>query len=149
MALYNHFDGKNGVLDAIWLEGFEGLREVVARTAGDPLDDLRDVGLNYRGFALSHRAHYTVMFMHRFVGFEPSLEGSQAAAQRLRAPWSTRSSAPSAPGTSRDAARRDVAQMLWANCHGYVSLEILGVNFAQDADATFAELVAGLLRGLA
>lgn len=148
MALYNHFDGKNGVLDAIWLEGFSRLREVVARVAGDPLDDLHDVGINYRSFALSHRAHYTVMFMHRFVGFEPSAEGVVAAARAFGALVEQVDRAQRA-GYFAGRAASDVAQMLWSTSHGYVSLEILGVNFADDVDATYAELTGGLLRGLA
>lgn len=148
MALYNHFDGKNGVLEAIWLEGFSRLRDVVARAGGDPMDDLRDVGINYRAFALSNRPHYTVMFMHRFVGFEPSAEGVVAAARAFGALVEQVDRAQRAGHfAGRDAS--DVAQMLWSTSHGFVSLEILGVNFAEDPDATYAELVAGLLRGLA
>ncbi|MFI5036147.1 MAG: hypothetical protein ACHQFZ_08085 [Acidimicrobiales bacterium] len=41
-----------------------------------------------------------------------------------------------------------MAQVLWSTCHGFVSLEILDVNFAHGADETYAALIEGLLRGL-
>lgn len=147
MALYNHFDGKNGVLEAIWIDGFEQLRECISRRRGLPLDDLHDVGFAYREFALAHRAHYTVMFMHRFVGFEPSLEASHAAAQGFGALVNQVERA-QRDGLFRTKRAGDVAQMLWSTCHGYVSLEILGINFAIDVDATYVALIDGLLRGL-
>ncbi len=147
MALYNHFDGKNGVLEAIWIEGFELLRDCVSLRRGASLEDLHDVGLAYRRFALEHRAHYTVMFMHRFVGFEPSLEASHVAARAFEA---LVNQVERAQDDGHFARRRagDVAQMLWATCHGYVSLEILDVNFAHAAAETYRDLIDGLLRGL-
>jgi AcrR family transcriptional regulator len=147
MALYNHFDGKNGVLEAIWIDGFEQLRECVSLRQGSPLDDLYQVGLAYRQFALAHRAHYTVMFMHRFVGFEPSPGASHAAAGAFQALVNQVERAQLA-GHFLERRAGDLAQMLWAACHGYVSLEILDVNFAQDADAAYDGLIGGLLRGL-
>jgi AcrR family transcriptional regulator len=147
MALYNHFDGKNGVLEAIWIDGFEKLRDCISPQRRSPLEDLHDVGLAYRRFALEHRAHYTVMFMHRFVGFEPSLEASHTAAGAFEA-LVNQVERSQAAGHFRSSRAGDVAQMLWATCHGYVSLEILDINFAHRADATYEALIDGLLRGL-
>ncbi len=147
MALYNHFDGKNGVLEAIWIDGFEKLRDCVSLHRGRPLDDLFAVGQAYRAFALAHRAHYTVMFMHRFAGFEPSLEASHAAARAFEALVNQVERA-QVEGHFTGAAPGDVAQMLWSTCHGFVSLEILDVNFANRRDDTYAAMIAGLLRGL-
>jgi hypothetical protein len=41
----------------------------------------------------------------------------------------------------------DAAQAYWAVVHGYVSLELLDINFASDADETFESLIAALIRG--
>jgi hypothetical protein len=38
--------------------------------------------------------------------------------------------------------------MHWSACHGYVSLEILNINFASDPDATYASMLAALQSGL-
>ena len=42
----------------------------------------------------------------------------------------------------------DVAQQLWAAVHGYVSLEILGINFASHRDRVFRDFVEAVVTGL-
>lgn len=37
----------------------------------------------------------------------------------------------------------------WATCHGWVALELCGINFAEDLDAGYEALLELLLRGLA
>ena len=37
MAIYNHFDGKDGLLDAIWTDGFTMLREARGHQYSTPL----------------------------------------------------------------------------------------------------------------
>ena len=147
MALYNHFDGKNGVLEAIWNEGFEQLRRELGVTTGDPHADVVAAGMAYRRFALEHRAHYTVMFMHHFVGFEPSLDASHAAARTFQE-LVTHVERCQALGFFGSYRATDVAQMMWATSHGYVALEILDINFSDDPDATFTNLLRGLWTGL-
>jgi AcrR family transcriptional regulator len=145
MAIYNHFDGVNGVLEALWIEGFDRLRQAITFDSNAPDEDLLNAGRGYRRFALGNRGLYTVMFMHRFRNFEPSLEASQIAAQTYEA---------LVENVERCQRRdlfggvqaRDVAQVVWSACHGYVSLELLGINFAADRDATF-ELLLAMLQG--
>ncbi len=80
MALYNHFDGLNGVLDALWKDGFTTLSEALSIATGDPSEDLNRAGVAYREFALNNRGLYTVMFLHRFRPiFHPSEEGQAIA----------------------------------------------------------------------
>jgi AcrR family transcriptional regulator len=143
MALYNHFDGVNGVLEALWIEGFDSLQKAITFDSDSPNQDLMDAGRGYRRFALENRGLYTVMFMHRFRNFEPSLEASHVAAQTYET---------LVENVERCQYRalfggvhaRDVAQVVWSACHGYVSLELLGINFAADRDATFELLLATL-----
>jgi hypothetical protein len=42
----------------------------------------------------------------------------------------------------------DIAQILWASVHGWVSIELLGIGFAPDNDAVFDRAYTALLRGL-
>ena len=37
MAIYNHFEGLNGVLEVLYTQGFETLHEAIAVRSGDPL----------------------------------------------------------------------------------------------------------------
>lgn len=86
------------------------------------------------------------MFIHRFRGFQPSSAAAQLAAvtyQTLVA--NIERCQPS--GFFPDASASDAAQVVWSACHGYVSLELRGINFATDRDATFDLLPATLRDG--
>jgi AcrR family transcriptional regulator len=146
MAIYNHFDGVNGVLEALWIEGFDTLRGAIEFETGVPDDDLQNAGRSYRTFALENRGLYTVMFMHRFRNFEPSPEASQVAAQTYET-LVVNVERCQRLGRFPDARARDAAQVIWSACHGYVSLELLGINFATDRDATFELLLSTLRDG--
>jgi AcrR family transcriptional regulator len=145
MAIYNHFDGVNGVLEALWIEGFDNLRQAITFDSDAPDQALLKSGREYRRFALENRGLYTVMFMHRFRNFEPSLEASHIAAQAYEALVENVERCPHRE-LFGDVHARDVAQVVWSACHGYVSLELLGINFAADRDATF-ELLLSTLQG--
>ena len=71
-VLYTMFGGKAGVADALWCEGFERLRVVLAAVEGDdPLGRLAAMGRAYRANALANRSYYSVMFARPIPGFEP------------------------------------------------------------------------------
>jgi AcrR family transcriptional regulator len=146
MAIYNHFDGVNGVLEALWIEGFDTLRQAITFESTSAQDDLIKAGRGYRRFALENQGLYIVMFMHRFRNFEPSLEASQVAAQTYETLVVNVERCQSLGLFERSEAR-DAAQVIWSACHGYVSLELLGINFAADRDATFELLLATLQNG--
>jgi hypothetical protein len=77
----------------------------------------------------------------------PSLEASQIAAQAYETLVVNIERCQSLGLFDRSKAR-DAAQVIWSACHGYVSLELLGINFAADRDATFELLLATLQNGL-
>jgi len=147
MSIYNHFDGKNGVLDAIIVDGFTILASLTEMSLTDPRANLVAGSVAYRDFALEHRAHYTAMFLHHFVGYTPSPDTMYVAAKGFEIlagqvqkcqEWGI------FPGKFCP----DVAQQLWAAVHGYVALEILGINFASDRDVVFCDFINGLISGL-
>jgi AcrR family transcriptional regulator len=147
MAIYNHFGGVNGVIDQLWTRGFEMLGDAVSRHSGDVEVDFMSAGLAYRRFALENRGLYTIMFMHRFRNFEPSPESSQIAAQTFQA-LVTIVERCQAEGILTHSRSSDAAQVIWSGCHGYVSLELHGINFAQSPDDTYVMLLETLRRGL-
>ncbi len=147
MAIYNHFDGINGVIEALWIEGFESLRDAIAVDTGAPADDLTNAAYGYRDFALANRGLYTVMFMHRFRNFEPSPHAAQVAAGAFDALVANVERAQRAGRHFAGARARDAAQVVWSACHGYVALELLGINFAADRDETFTLLLSTLRDG--
>jgi Tetracyclin repressor-like, C-terminal domain len=86
------------------------------------------------------------MFMHRFRNFEPSLDAAQLAAQTFGALVDGVERC-QLLGSFAGVRASDAAQVIWSGCHGYVALELLGINFATDRDATFSLLLETLRDG--
>ncbi len=147
MTIYNHFNGKNGLLEIVWTTGFSALQHALSIETGDPPHDLISAALAYRAFALEHGAHYTVMFIHHFDGFEPSPPAIQLAAQTFQV-LVDHIQRCQAVGLFEGYSATNAAQMMWSACHGYVSIEMTSVNFSTDHEGTFRSLITGLLRGL-
>ena len=145
MSIYNHFDGIGGVLEALWIDGFEKLAAALDVTRHEPWADLAASAQGYRDFALTNVGTYRLMFLES-IDFDVSPAGAQTAAlaiDRLVSLVNAVTDRRKDLGTSAD-----VAQMLWSTVHGFVSLEILGRNFAKNPDTTFTNLVGALLEGL-
>ena len=69
------FGDKHGLMNAVYLGGFESLSRLMSEASDDP-DPLRrliDLGMSYRRFAMANPALYTLMF-ERMVGFDPAPE---------------------------------------------------------------------------
>ena len=147
MSIYNHFGGKNGVIDAIIIERFALLARMADTTLEDPRENLLAGSRAYRDFALRHRAHYTLMFLHRFIGYDPSNETLNAAYRGVEILSGQVQRCVDA-GYFAGRLGTDVAQQLWASVHGYVALEISGINFASQRARVFDQLIEGLLLGL-
>lgn len=116
-GVYTHFGGKQGLADAIFVEGFESFETALA-SAGPTF---YDVGLAYRTWALERPTHYQVMFGSAIPGFVPSDEAMGTAGvsfDHLAAEM----------GDPTDPEARQRAFHVWATVHGYVMLEILGMN---------------------
>ena len=63
MGVYNRLGGKDGLVDALLIRGFDMLRAAVAGgDEPDLLDRLWACGLRYRQFALANRHFYAIMF---------------------------------------------------------------------------------------
>jgi AcrR family transcriptional regulator len=64
-APYRHFRDRDALIVAIGIEGFEGLgRQMTAAVAGmtEPLERFRALGVAYARYAVTHPAHFKVMF---------------------------------------------------------------------------------------
>lgn len=146
MAIYNHFDGINGVIEALWIQGFETLHDALRVDTNDPAADLMSAGLGYRTFALDNPGLYTIMFMHRFSNFKPSVEMVQVAARAYQE-LVLHVERGREIGLFPRASAGDVAQVIWSACHGFVSLELLGINFAAQRDEAYGILLETLRDG--
>ena len=147
MGVYNRFNGKAGLLEALFVRGFDELSAAIGEATGtDAWDRLRDAGLRYRRFALQHPEHYRLMFerKHEVEPGPQAQERAHASFDHLvRLVGSARGLQPFGLGGDVE-----VAQQLWSALHGAVSLELLDLGFDEDHDASFARMLDALLLGM-
>jgi AcrR family transcriptional regulator len=149
MGLYHRFGGKDGLLEALFADGFAALTDALQdRLAGDPLSELRASCAQYRRFALANPALYAVMFDRVAPGFTPGPATLQLCTRAFGviADGVRRAQA---IGAIRNGDPTDLAQQIWATCHGATSLELRGIGFVDDKDAHYHALIDTLLAGLA
>jgi len=149
MGVYNHFHSKSGIVEALFIQGFERLRSAMASIAEiqDPAEALREGGRRYRALALAHPMAYQLMFLRAVPGFEPSDEALSICAGAFDGLVSAVRRAMDA-GVIAQGSATEAAHVIFAGVHGWVSLELLGIGFVEDQEAGFAHLCQSLLEGL-
>ena len=148
MGVYNHFDGKHGVVEALWVEGFDRLRVTLETLAeiDDPAEAMLEGFRRYRALALAHPMVYRLMFLDAVPGFVPSVEAAWVAANAFEALVSmVRRSM--AEGVVADGDAVQMAQVIWAATHGWVALELGGLIFLSDVDAGAEAMARSLIAG--
>ena len=138
----HHFGDKTGLLTAIATEGFHLLADQLTE-ALEGTGDFLEVGVAYVEFAVTHRAHFEVMFRPDL--YEPDDADVRAARQRSTTALQSGISAASPEATGPDA--RTASLAAWSMVHGFASLWITGAlptSLGSDAAAA-ARQVAGVL----
>ncbi|KLI63180.1 TetR/AcrR family transcriptional regulator [Aurantiacibacter marinus] len=146
IGIYRNFSGKTGLLDALFLRGFERLgsaASAAAASGGSARDAVMETISEYLDLARSQPQHYRLMFSPATAGFTPTSEARSIAfanyarfvelVERL-------------PGRERDA--RQVAGDLFALVHGHVALR--AQNFGPEAEPSqwIARIMASVERQL-
>jgi AcrR family transcriptional regulator len=153
MGVYTHFGSKQGLLEQLYLHGFERLEgrlETVPSELGGR-DGLLAFALAYRGFAIDNEALYGLMFERAAPDFVPSDDSRLAGlvtfemlAARI-AEWRPDLADPAAG-----------AHLAWGAMHGLVSIELthrrwggpLVAHLEGDPEQNFARAIGSLLDGL-
>ena len=149
MGVYNRLGGKDGLVAALLIRGFDRLRAALADVhQPDQLERLRACGMQYRQFALTNRHYYAIMFEgalpHEF-GLPEVGEHALAAFGEL-----VRNVELAAAAGAIDAPDpREAAQQIWNTTHGAVTLEVQGLVLTPDPEATYRATLETMLRGLA
>lgn len=148
MGVYSRFGGKAGLIEAVFVHGFGELHEAVSTARGrDARARLHRGCMAYRAYAVAHPHLYGLMFrqMKELDLSEESLNAAvacfQVLADRVADAMEAGVLAPDDP--------TDVAQRMWNGLHGGVELEIAGILFSEDPEATFSAMLETMLRGLA
>jgi AcrR family transcriptional regulator len=149
MGVYNRLGGKDGLVDALLIRGFDMLRDAVAGgSEPDLLDRLWACGLRYRQFALANRHFYAIMFEAAIPHEFGSAEVGEHAAAAFGALVHNVDLA-AAAGQVQVADPHEAAQQIWSTVHGAVALEMNGLIQTPDPEATYRATLAMVLRGLA
>jgi len=122
IGIYSHFNGKQGVLDALYIEGFNKVYQAMF------IDSQHGVGLeqvlksceSYLDVAYRSEAHYRLIFGESGTEYQPSAEAREAATRAFKKLVSNTGDYIQANGLSID--RLQGALDLWAVMHGYVSI---------------------------
>jgi AcrR family transcriptional regulator len=149
MGVYNRLGGKDGLVDALLIRGFDRLRTAVAgRDEPDLLERLRASGLRYREFAIGNRHFYAIMFEAAIPHESGSAEVAEHAAASFDELVRIVETA-AAAGRIAAADPREVAQQIWSTVHGAVALELQGMVLTADPGTTYRATIETMLRGLA
>jgi AcrR family transcriptional regulator len=126
-GVYTWFGGKAGLVDAIFVEGFEGFDTALAGPYAS--GDTAAVGRTYRRWALANRTHFLVMFGRAVPDVRPGDSALQRGYQSfLGLVDHVRRSHP----RLSEAEAHDWAYHLNATFHGYVMTELTGMSPAPD-----------------
>jgi AcrR family transcriptional regulator len=151
MNVYSRFGGKDGVVELLFIEGFRRLGEAMNATppSEDSLADLRACGLRYRQFAIDNHTLYSVMFDRVVPDFQPSIEAQVLAGATLDL-LAKRLERAMTAGAIKPADPLRTAALVWATCHGVVSLELKQVGpSVVDWSAVYDDATNVIVKGLA
>lgn len=124
MSVYSRFGGKEGVLEAIYVDGFRRFTTALRREMGGPSGDrARRLGTAYRRWAVKNPGAYRVMFTEVVPGFSPS-EAAVGAALKAYAVLLGVVESLQADGEFRAGDPGDIAFTMWGMVHGLVMLEL-------------------------
>jgi AcrR family transcriptional regulator len=149
MTVYNRFGSKQGVVDALFVRGFQQLDEVMSAfgKTGTIEDDMVSAAQTYRSFAIGNPTLYALMFSHAVPDYEPSESAGLTASQTFMGlvnavtPWVQN-------GDVEYGDPVEIAQRIWEAMHGAVMLELHGIGFVEDHDAHMANCARMIARGL-
>ncbi|WP_018655322.1 TetR/AcrR family transcriptional regulator [Actinomadura flavalba] len=147
-VLYRMFGGKDGLAEALYVEGFARFRaRLVAVPADqDPRLRLAAMGRAYLANARSESNYYGLMFGRPLPGFEPGPDATAHALETFDVLRGAVADCGAAGHLPEDADPVQVAELLWATMHGIVGLDLAGL--IDDAGGVLETAIAALGRGL-
>lgn len=141
MALYTGFGSRDGLLDVVYAQGFEQLRERMAPSAlvADPAEAVLELLGAYRAFALANPGLYGLLFERVLPGFDPSPEFRTTALDTTFGLLAAQAGRVLGTGP-QDKASREFGYTLWALAHGLVTLELSHASRSPMAHPVLAEI---------
>jgi AcrR family transcriptional regulator len=123
IGIYSHFKGKQGILDQLYIEGFEKIFSILDII--DTSAPAREVILNgvkgYLAVADQYEAHYRLIFGESDKGYSPSEEARSMSEKAFKKLVDVSSLI--LPNETDVSKKQRTALEIWAFVHGYVSLK--------------------------
>lgn len=125
IGIYSHFKGKQGILDALYIEGFNLVRDAtdVASDTGSARERVLKAVKRYIQVGQEHEAHYRFIFGETFSSYKPSDEAIKARdiafGKLVEAAKLFLSETIDEPNLSDC---RKLAMDIWSMVHGYISI---------------------------
>jgi len=143
MGVYNHLGGKDGLVAAVLIRGFDGLTAgMTALAALAPEKRLRECGRAYRRFASANPAVYALMFgSAKADSRDDVIEHAEAAFGALVAVVVATQHA----GLVMAGEPFDLAMRIWSAVHGAMSLELAGSGPPNDDSAGTYERILDMI----
>jgi AcrR family transcriptional regulator len=148
MSVYNRFGSKQGVVDALFAEGFVRLDDAInfSRT-GNLENDLVTCGRRYRAFTLENPTLYALMFSRAVPDYVPSPAAAAAAGRSFQhlvdhLAWYVEHE------VIEDGDPVEIGQRVWEAMHGAMSLELADIGFVDNRAKHTDLLNRTLARGL-
>lgn len=152
MVVYTAFGSKEGLLDALWVEGFRRLWELEASALKlkDPLARLKALGQAYRRNALNNPYFYKLVFGGQLPkSVRANASGDADDARTFEVLIAAVVACQSAGLIDKAQPASDVAALLWSSAHGAISLELTGMlGRWADPQKIYDQNFDCLLRGL-
>lgn len=126
-VLYTMFGSKQGLIDELYLRGFEMLRQALEAVPhpGNSRDYIHALCHAYRSFALANSAYYAVMFLLVIPEYTPTEANRQLGWDSFQLLGQAVQDC-IAPGNNALDAAWEIARTIWATLHGHVGLELVG-----------------------
>lgn len=150
IGVYSHFNGKSGLIEALYQQGFELLGEAawVPEDAADSGDLILDLVNRYLDFAAQHPARYDLMFGPNAPDLDPETPAQMAALGAITRLATTIQRL--LPKDRPSIEPRKLANQVWVAIHGHVTLRRrlpfsrLGEQeWREEVRQTIATIVAG------
>ena len=145
--IYTMFQGKDGLANALYLEGCTRLSQAIERVpeAASPHTYVQQIALAYWTFALANPSYYALLFGGAIPRFQPSASSKQMMTMalemvvRILQAYMTQGLLPVEDPVT-------LTRALWAPFHGVVSLYLLGhFSSFEEAKQAFERTVQAMI----
>jgi len=123
IGIYSHFQGKQGILDALYIEGFERVSEAMDVLEPDsiPREAVLQASRNYLDVAEKYEAHNRLIFGESDGSYVPSKPAQEIGAKAFFS--LVKVVATLLPEETTLEKKQDAALQIWSLMHGFISLK--------------------------